>query len=286
VKIRDFPQTEMTISIWESGKEIGEMPEIVCAGGPALPRKRQCYRRSPGAFTMIELIVAVLVICLLAVILLSGAQRLLPAGREAACVSNMRQLAQGVFAYAQDNGGKLPPVRDGFSDSDRSRTWMLYVCPYIGTEPYVGPDYERHRRKTVFWCPADKTEWLPPSYGGLASTYSTKNSYLANNAVMDELVQDVDGDGVIGPRSLGGISNPSKTILLMEGGRNIWNIVGHHNGAFSFFSKNRTSYLDTPENEAGYHRGASNWVFADGHIARLRLAETYGSDFNYWTADK
>lgn len=241
---------------------------------------------SPGAFTLVEILVTSLLIGILAAILVAGVQRARHAGQEATCVSNMRQLAQGVLLYAQDHGGRLPPLRDGYGAEDRARTWMLYICPYVGMEPYVGSSYERHMQRTIFWCPSDRTEWLPPSYGGFETVYGTKNSYLANNAIMDELVQDVDGDGVTGPRFLSTIPNPASTIMLMEGGRNKWNIVGHHNGAFSFFGNGRDGYPDDEENKAGYHRGASNWAFADGHISRLRLSDTYGPDFNLWTAEK
>lgn len=250
-------------------------------------KRRITFRHRPcGAFTLTELLVAILIVCILAAIVFTGVRRATGAAQEAACVSNMRQLGQGVLLYAQDHGGRLPPVRDGYASEDRARTWMLYVCPYVGTEVYIGNSYERHMQKTIFWCPADRTEWLPSSYGGFNTLYATKNSYLANNAIMDELVQDVDGDGIIGPRFLSTVSNPSRTIMLMEGGWNKWNIVGFDSGAFSFFGRGRDGYQTNSDNEAGYHRGASNWVFADGHIARLRLADTYGPNFNYWLADK
>lgn len=239
-----------------------------------------------AGFTLIELIAVVLVVAILSVLIFSAVSRGKDAAMAAKCVSNLRQLAGGVLLYTQDNNGSLPPLRDGFNSADRLHTWMLYSAPYVGVTPYVGSDYGRHMQKTIFWCPADNSEWQEEGYAGLNKLYCTKNSYLANNAVMDEFVQDVDRDGVVGPRKLGAISNPSRTIMLMEGGRTKWNMVGYHNGAISFFGGSRPGYDSDKLSVEGYHMGASNWAFVDGHIERLKYEDTYGRDFNLWLADK
>lgn len=234
------------------------------------------------AFTLVELLVSIAIVAILAVLILFGARSYFENAAETKCASNLRQLAVGTLAYTQDHGGRLPPRRDGWQPEFRGQTWMRKISPYLGIEAESGLSYGHAMRKTVFWCPSDKSEWLPESYGGFESTYATKVSYLANLAVMDDLDQDVDGDGVVGPRVLAGISRPAQTIMLMEGFHSLWSIVGYDAGFSAYFS----SYSALPKHVAGYHRGRSFWAFVDGHVEKMSYAETHENNVNYWLAEK
>lgn len=240
-----------------------------------------------SGFTLIELLVVIGIIALLLGILLPSLQIARLNAEALKCASNMRTAAMGCMMYANDNNGSLPPGRDGPSDMARLRTWMLYISPYVGVEPYVGSDYQLHMVKTIFYCPADDTEWIAPGAGALTAFFCAKSSYQANNAVMDELAQDVDGDGKTGPRKLSGIPAASETIMLMEGGWHPSNVIGYHNGWPSWFLRaDGSGYFNEPRSLLGYHAKKNNWAFTDGHVARLGYYQTYGDAFNYWTVVK
>jgi prepilin-type N-terminal cleavage/methylation domain-containing protein len=69
------------------------------------------FRRSDG-FTLIELLVVIAIIALLAAILFPVFARVREKGRQAVCLSNLKQLGMGVMMYIQDYDETFPFVLD------------------------------------------------------------------------------------------------------------------------------------------------------------------------------
>jgi len=101
-------------------------------------------------FTLIELLVVIAIIAILAAILFPVFSRAREQARKAACVSNMKQLAQGLQMYAQDWDENFPDWRWG---RDRGNPpvsgnpatplpWYLAAFPYV-------------KNQDVYVCPSD-----------------------------------------------------------------------------------------------------------------------------------
>jgi prepilin-type N-terminal cleavage/methylation domain-containing protein/prepilin-type processing-associated H-X9-DG protein len=121
---------------------------------------------APG-FTLIELIIVIAIIAILAALLLPALARAKEKGRQAACFSNLRQIAMAAMLYKDDyNGGlfhhheqwvlddgslvdQLPSSLAGVSgggegNSQAEKPWVIFFQPYL-------------KSRKVAFCPSDNT---------------------------------------------------------------------------------------------------------------------------------
>ena len=59
-------------------------------------------------FTLIELLVVIAIIAVLAALVIGALRQATASARRTACISNLRQIGAGIFAYAGDNDGLIP----------------------------------------------------------------------------------------------------------------------------------------------------------------------------------
>jgi prepilin-type N-terminal cleavage/methylation domain-containing protein len=76
-------------------------------------RVRGLIRDGRPAFTLIELLVVIAIIAILAALLLPALQNAKEKGKQAVCMSNMRQIYLVLMSYAADNNNWFPPVMYG-----------------------------------------------------------------------------------------------------------------------------------------------------------------------------
>ena len=66
-------------------------------------RRAMRLRRQPGAFTILELVAAMLILGILAALIIPNASRLVAAAQQAKCASNMRSIRLALAGYLDDH---------------------------------------------------------------------------------------------------------------------------------------------------------------------------------------
>ena len=211
-------------------------------------------RSRDGAFTLVELLTVIVIVGVLAGLLIPVVQAARSRARAAECAGRLRTLAQAVLLTAEERRGALPRSFHSAA-AHREAGWAAEIAgalqvPAADSEGWPAA-FNRHYR-----CPSD------------AATDPSVYSYGLN--VHFEL--DPDGDDYAGSpatwRRLERIPTPSRTILLAET-RPV--AFGDHVMAHLWRSpaaaKNALAH--------DRHAGRAHYAFCDGHVAALRVDETF-----------
>ena len=131
------------------------------------------------AFTLIELLVVISIVALLIAMLLPALKKAKETARRAICLSNVRQISNGLHVYASENEGRFPPTHLEVSPGG---TMGLRCCPskrYPGFEidGWTGMgllhQLEFLPDPRIFYCPSQRvalftydTGFLDNPHGG------------------------------------------------------------------------------------------------------------------------
>lgn len=117
-------------------------PRLVDQAWPGQPHKFSVLpacKRLRGAFTLIELLIAIAVIAVLVMIVMAVMPQVTQRTQRMQCAVNLRTTYQGILAYTADNGGTLPgPTPGGQTYRYRTvdnalvvRTLANILAPYL-----------------------------------------------------------------------------------------------------------------------------------------------------------
>lgn len=205
------------------------------------------------AFTLIELLVVLAIIAILAGMLLPAVSAVKTAAQSVNCQSNLRQLAMGANAYADENNGLLP-MAVAFNGTN---VWFQDADQCLGRYMELNYNDNGYWHRSVFACPAE-----PIGYAGTGMGY-------AINASINESF------GVAGWRTRQSMRHTSKTIAFADGCR----IGGAENpynpgGSYVFGGWWADNDFGKPQYAIDWrnHGQTANLAMVDGHVEAGRFA--------------
>lgn len=157
-------------------------------------------------FTLIELLVVIAIIAILASILFPVFSSARAKGRQAACISNVKQLVLAMHMYAQDYDEMFPystvPTAGGtngyYAQLAGINEWQWYDAIY---------DYSRNREINI--CPEIKT--VVPGYGMNAAQSGMSLGYMFDAAKKVLIIDFADANNLGSPHGkseVTGIADP------------------------------------------------------------------------------
>ncbi len=225
------------------------------AGGPVSPA-------GGVGFTLIELLTVIAIIGILAAILIPVVGAVRESARASTCLSNLRQIGQGILLYAEDHDGRAPPARNvsedgtggsapGGPNSHMTFHWTIWTYVGYSVEEYSLGASSNHQRvnsdvENIFHCPTTRTRgpiYVPRASGDEGWSYA----YAWNEGPLDNIHVGIP---------MFELSSTSRTAAVVE--------------AYHWRVPPTRWYL-----EVGLipHNGASTVLFYDGHVERLAYNE-------------
>ncbi len=252
-------------------------------------------RKGNSAFTLIELLVVIVIIAILAAILFPVFAQAREKARQAACLSNVRQIGMGVLQYLQDNDELyFPHVTERTAPASVPNTapgrfpWSIRGK----LDPYV-------KSQGIFRCPSNADDWPEPVasnwwFSDYGFNHNEANLINGANAAWVAFYQDSNesafggGDfGISDQYGISDIANPASFLILGDSER--------ANGAASRGGVYPQKYIGAVRSDvappadvnaqqarlAGRHsktsvsypQGGSNLAYADGHAKFVTSAD-------------
>lgn len=195
-------------------------------------------------FTLIELLVVIAIIAILAAILFPVFAKAREKARQTSCLSNLKQFGLAVLQYAQDYDEMLP-----VSAQNLGAGQARYPDGSTGTYAlWYHPVYAYCKNWQMWNCPSSSVKYT----GG----YHPMGGYGGNTYLWGQ--------------SLGNITNPSETLMIMD-------------GTYYLLDEDADN-TDNAYNPSSMHNDGTNTVLCDGHAkwyktTNIVLGTTYDK---YW----
>ncbi|HWL55016.1 MAG TPA: hypothetical protein VNQ90_21415 [Chthoniobacteraceae bacterium] len=200
-------------------------------------------RSQTAALTVVELLVAMVVIAMLAILSASALRKGVHSSRDVQCVSNLRQIWMRTQIYANENRGSFPwaHVVDGYrfwpqdiNKASGNSDMSCYICPEVNSADLYKPLRERTGGSAYV------------NYGinfyGISASTATREKYT--------------------PARITDLDEPSQVIAFIDNDHADQPYDGWYSAA-QILTKQAWPMLSRR------HGGKLNAIFCDGHVEKL-----------------
>ncbi|MES2461859.1 MAG: prepilin-type N-terminal cleavage/methylation domain-containing protein [Armatimonadota bacterium] len=230
-------------------------------------------RTSSAAFTLIELLVVIAIIAILAAILFPVFAQAREKARQAACLSNTRQIGTALMIYCQDYDEVV--VINGYSAvaAPNQRTWpdllqpytkntQVFFCPNVGPEGAFSGGTNPGTNLTL-------DGWTTQGSPALRINYTLNNLYY-NNAAWGQIFEQGRGG-----TSLAEIEDSANTVFCADGNTSqavftgtmtTPNIVASGTGKWPMLQFSQAGMV-------ARHNGGMTVTWFDGHAKWMKYQE-------------
>ena len=230
------------------------------------PRRLRTIR----ALSLIELLVAVAILCILVALFFGVGSVSRKKAETAKCMGNLRSIGNAIFMYAAENNGELPLGFTGKYPNPPGTNWHEYLAPYLGLPEGSILGYN------ALFCPAKSSFGLEYStYGANYPAVIALNPGQVGSPWMEPGVKRLNGS--LDPRAF---------------------IIGDAQGGFVYTPTLWTITRDfdndgiNDSNHIPYggldfrHDGRANFFLVDGSIEQMTSAQWGKNENNIWGPER
>ena len=250
-----------------------------------------------AGFTLIELLVVLAIISLLAAILFPVFAQAREKARQAACLSNTRQIGLGLMEYVQDYDEALPLGGYFFNKPGGQSRWFRDIHPYVqNVDVYNCPDLPDDKYKAVFDPATNPASTYfghpgPTLGGGYGINFNLIGFYPSATQRDSETlsgIKDTSGTFLVSEAAQCGVGRTGKDIMTGPDNANPAKWPDYQTGASdsevqpptSFTSDTVLQYtmsspfINTRRRPLARHNNGLNIIYCDGH-AKWKSVEQF-----------
>lgn len=223
---------------------------------------------SRHAFSMVEILVTTAIMGVLAALVMSGLKGVTNRGKDAKCISNLRQISAGLVTYIAENDGYMPrpTIKAAESGLAGDQMWSKLLGPYL---PQRGNSLTAQQNK-VFICPSAKYSGV--QLNDISSTYNCSAALFYFSPTASAAAT---GSATSGPaRAFVTLERPAQTILVAEGKQT--GSEASCQSSLNWTQVQQDLGGSTPAAMANLdfrHDTKMNVLYADGHVGTLAFKD-------------